>query len=113
MEVSGFTTQSVDSGIALDMKRIASQRWSKVQVFMFLTFGYDLSENLVHQLLDSSMMNLLHSSNWDDERDIPAMSGMLFGELMKNLRDRKRVVWGKSVSVRVDFGGGRIIKQNI
>src|SRR3546814_12427464 len=24
---------------------------------------------------------------------------------------RKRVVWGKSVSVRVDFGGGRIIKK--
>src|SRR3546814_17844473 len=24
-------------------------------------------------------------------------------------RDRKRVVWGKSVSVRVDIGGGRIL----
>src|SRR3546814_19676220 len=71
------------------MKRIASQRWSKVQVFMFLTFGYDLSENPVHQLLDSSMMNLLHSSNWDDERDVPAMSGMLFGELMKRSEERR------------------------
>src|SRR3546814_13214363 len=27
--------------------------------------------------------------------------------------DRKSVVWGKSVSVRVDLGGSRIIKQNI
>src|SRR3546814_1586991 len=27
--------------------------------------------------------------------------------------DRKRVVWGKSVSVRVDLGGRRIIKQKI
>src|SRR3546814_19826819 len=26
-------------------------------------------------------------------------------------RDRKRVVWGKSVSVRVDIGGMRIIKK--
>src|SRR3546814_16251022 len=26
-------------------------------------------------------------------------------------RDRKSVVWGKSVSVRVDLGGGRIIKK--
>src|SRR3546814_15526794 len=25
--------------------------------------------------------------------------------------DRKRVVWGKCVSVRVDLGGGRIIKK--
>src|SRR3546814_17094489 len=27
-------------------------------------------------------------------------------------RDRKRVVWGKSVSVRGDLGGCRIIKKN-
>src|SRR3546814_12674425 len=27
------------------------------------------------------------------------------------LRDRKSVVWGKSVSVRVDLGGRRIIKK--
>src|SRR3546814_11244086 len=27
-------------------------------------------------------------------------------------RDRKSVVWGKSVSVRVDLGGRRIIKKN-
>src|SRR3546814_12185203 len=27
------------------------------------------------------------------------------------IRDRKSVVWGKSVSVRVDLGGGRIIKN--
>src|SRR3546814_18838511 len=26
-------------------------------------------------------------------------------------KDRKSVVWGKSVSVRVDLGGGRIIKK--
>src|SRR3546814_12104459 len=28
-------------------------------------------------------------------------------------RDRKSVVWGKSVSVRVDLGGRRIIKKKI
>src|SRR3546814_14198319 len=34
-----------------------------------------------------------------------------FGNLA--VEDRKRVVWGKSVSVRVDLGGPRIIKQKI
>src|SRR3546814_15569567 len=29
----------------------------------------------------------------------------------KRRRDRKRVVWGKSVAVRVDLGGRRIIKK--
>src|SRR3546814_12578435 len=29
----------------------------------------------------------------------------------QSLRDRKSVVWGKSVSVRVDLGGRRIIKK--
>src|SRR3546814_20163277 len=29
------------------------------------------------------------------------------------IRDRKRVVWGKSVSVRVDLGGRRILKKKI
>src|SRR3546814_11582453 len=30
---------------------------------------------------------------------------------LENRRDRKIVVWGKSVSERVDFGGGRHIKK--
>src|SRR3546814_13815008 len=32
---------------------------------------------------------------------------------LRALGDRKRVVEGKSVSVRVDLGGGRIIKKDI
>src|SRR3546814_16986315 len=32
--------------------------------------------------------------------------------LRRSLLDRKSVVWGKSVSVRVDIGGRRIIKKN-
>src|SRR3546814_11829401 len=31
--------------------------------------------------------------------------------IVKLEQDRKSVVWGKSVSVRVDLGGGRIIKK--
>src|SRR3546814_13346801 len=34
------------------------------------------------------------------------------GNRRENDRDRKSVVSGKSVSVRVDLGGSRIIKQN-
>src|SRR3546814_15560570 len=33
------------------------------------------------------------------------------GEAVCHLTDRKSVVWGKSVSVRVDLGGRRIIKN--
>src|SRR3546814_11231269 len=33
------------------------------------------------------------------------------GALEQTVRDRKSVVWGKSVSVRVDLGGGRITKK--
>src|SRR3546814_15657894 len=33
------------------------------------------------------------------------------GDAARRSRDRKRVVEGKSVSVRVDLGGGRFIKQ--
>src|SRR3546814_15513593 len=33
------------------------------------------------------------------------------GNYLAGLKDRKSVVYGKSVSVRVDFGGRRIIKK--
>src|SRR3546814_1219956 len=33
------------------------------------------------------------------------------GAVFRHERDRKSVVWGKSVSVRVDLGGRRIIKK--
>src|SRR3546814_19897822 len=33
------------------------------------------------------------------------------GQAAPDRQDRQRVVWGKSVSVRVDIGGHRIIKQ--
>src|SRR3546814_14009707 len=33
------------------------------------------------------------------------------GTFRDKCRDRKRVVWGKSVSVRVDLGGRRIIEK--
>src|SRR3546814_11869922 len=69
-----------------------------------------------------------HSEAWLDTlnsaiRDIPEvvefyrMTGdvdyllKLRVENMAAYEDRKRVVWGKSVSVSVDQGGGRIIKK--
>src|SRR3546814_13744003 len=44
----------------------------------------------------------------------PQGSGWMLLEIFENEgRDRKSVVWGKSVSVRVDLGGGGIIKKKI
>src|SRR3546814_15367105 len=37
--------------------------------------------------------------------------GCKFGALVRGRGDRKSVVWGKSVSVRVDLGGRGIIKK--
>src|SRR3546814_19419825 len=47
----------------------------------------------------------------EDER-LKAIRRELFAGVGK-IQDRKSVVWGKSVSVRVDLGGRRIIKQKI
>src|SRR3546814_17371418 len=41
---------------------------------------------------------------------LPGVELMLARFCFRTL-DRKSVVWGKGVSVRVDFGGGRIIKK--
>src|SRR3546814_15190222 len=42
------------------------------------------------------------------ERRVPRQKQ---GSMFTRRRDRKSVVWGKSVSVRVELGGRRIIKQ--
>src|SRR3546814_16538485 len=51
----------------------------------------------------------------DTGHELELSSAEDIGERRKNLlnqRDRKSVGWGKSVSVRVDPGGRRIIKKN-
>src|SRR3546814_17623247 len=50
------------------------------------------------------------------ESDVAALSEVVvigYGTTSReDFTDRKGVVWGKSVSVRVDHGGGRIINKN-
>src|SRR3546814_11066530 len=46
-----------------------------------------------------------HTERWDRLRDEQR------ADREKRKEDRKSVVWGKSVSVRVDLGGRRIIKK--
>src|SRR3546814_19013380 len=41
----------------------------------------------------------------------PYLPESMIGKTSADLKDRKSVVEGKSVSVRVDLGGGRIIKK--
>src|SRR3546814_11611827 len=50
-----------------------------------------------------------------DRRDRPAgrAGRRAFRRRPRRGKDRKSVVWGKSVSGRVDSGGGRIIKKQI
>src|SRR3546814_20850018 len=39
------------------------------------------------------------------------LAGQVFDRALRKMIVRKSVVWGKSVSVRVDFGGGRSIEK--
>src|SRR3546814_12966840 len=45
----------------------------------------------------------------EDQQRRPAVEALL--EPVEQIGDRKSVVWGKSVSVRVDLGGRRIMKK--
>src|SRR3546814_18223649 len=46
-----------------------------------------------------------------DRRRAVGRAAAYLGNIEQTLADRKSVVWGKSVSVRVDLGGCRIIKK--
>src|SRR3546814_11576973 len=50
--------------------------------------------------------------DWRWGRPGPAVGGVLVAGSRRESGDRKSVVSGKSVSVRVDLGGRRIIKKN-
>src|SRR3546814_18675671 len=43
--------------------------------------------------------------------DVVDEQALLDAALVEGRQDRKRVVWGKGVSVRVDLGGRRILKK--
>src|SRR3546814_11448746 len=49
----------------------------------------------------------------DERRDRRALHLVLIARLPGGEADRKSGVWGQSVSVRVDLGGRRILKQKI
>src|SRR3546814_14887835 len=76
---------------------------------------YRVFFNLAHNALEAGARELHLAARpvrdflvIDVEDDGPGMPE----EAKRNILDRKSVGWGKSVSVRVDLGGRRIIKNN-
>src|SRR3546814_17419048 len=79
--------------------------------------------DLVVDIRDNARRPVLNSAGGEIDRNSPSVSGSVRDQLTALIalsiddrvfpipEDRKSVVSGKSVSVRVDLGGGRIIKK--
>src|SRR3546814_14779950 len=63
--------------------------------------------------LMQTIMEAAHGPNFAKELEVPPIPPQvkMLGERVADAIDRKSVVQGKSVSVRVDLGGRRIIKK--
>src|SRR3546814_16807964 len=87
----------------------ASARLRRMTIVIRLRNGTALSEAIPPHSAGNQKTKL---SKTDAIAPTSAPASVARGQNRPSRKDRKSVVWGKSVSVRVDTGGRRIIKTN-
>src|SRR3546814_10970992 len=95
MRISDWSSDVCSSDLTRQTQRVrpTSERWPSPDAYAGAEFCHTICEE-----------ECLRCSSSRARKPLCTSSTMT--------RDRKSVVWGKSVSVRVDYGGSRIIKKN-